>query len=130
MVDLKNVEEKVEEVKQQLQDSEVADKAKALYEKLKDKPEELKNALSNNETVHELLGEDGKLSADDLSRVTACLKEIVTKNAASFTDKAKDVLLGEDGKFDQEDVARLANEAKEGAKGLLDKAKDLFDKKD
>ncbi|MBR2812769.1 MAG: hypothetical protein IKD69_15445 [Solobacterium sp.] len=85
---------------------------------VKKAPEKLKEITASNETLKKFLGDDGKLSKDDLDRVMTAVK-------ASAAVKA---VLGEDGKLDKEDLARLGNEARELGENLFGKAKNLFGK--
>ena len=89
-----------------------------ILDTVKESPEKLKAALSNNETIKSILGEDGKLSKDDLDRVVESIK----KSAAA---KA---LLGEDGKIGKDDLDRIAGEAKKTGEDLLEKGKDFLSK--
>ncbi|MCR4673126.1 MAG: hypothetical protein K5637_07880 [Lachnospiraceae bacterium] len=89
--------------------------AEQIIEKLKDSPEKLKELLLNNEKIKDFLGDDGKLSKDDFARIA---EEI--KKSAVVTS-----ILGDDGKLGKDDLERVTD----SAKGLLDKAKDMFSKK-
>ena len=93
--------------------SEVKEKAEELAGKAAVKAGELNEKFKASETGKKLLGEDGKLDKEDVSRLTEGVKKSV---------------LGEDGKFDGEDVKRIAGNAKEGLGKLASKVKDLIDK--
>ena len=92
--------------------------AKKVLDAVKESPEKLKAAVSNNETIKKLLGDDGKLGKDDLDRVVEAVK-------ASAAAKA---ILGEDGKIGKDDFERIAGEAKKTGEELIEKGKDLLSK--
>ena len=148
MDELKEVKETVEETVKHLSESEIGEKAKSVFEQLKDKPEELLNAIKNSDLLRKILGDDGKLSKDDLDRIAAYLKEklevsadamgekgeellrraqadapAAKMQAESLAERAKNAVLGDDGKFDKEDVSRIAGNVTDGVKDLADKAK-------
>lgn len=92
--------------------------AKKAIAAVKESPAKLKEIVSSNEALKKVLGDDGKLSKDDLTKV----RDMIVNSAAG---KA---VLGEDGKFDKDDVNRILNDAKNTGEGLLAKAKDIFGK--
>ena len=91
---------------------------KALAE-IKKAPEKLAEIAKNNEVLRKILGDDGKLSKDDLDRIVAGLKETAFVKG----------IVGEDGKFDKDDITRLTSDAKNLGEELIGKAKDFFEKK-
>ncbi len=94
---------------------------------IKESPEKVKEFASNNELVKSVVGEDGKLTAEDFDRISDQVKAEFDKtvNEVKESGFVKN-LVGEDGKFDGEDVKRLANDAKEAVSGLADKVTGFF----
>ncbi|MCR5795568.1 MAG: hypothetical protein K6G61_09550 [Solobacterium sp.] len=92
--------------------------AKKALAAVKESPAKLKEIVSSNEALKKVLGDDGKLSMDDLARI----KDMIVNSAAG---KA---IFGDDGKFDKDDASRILSDAKAAGEGLLTKAKDIFGK--
>ncbi|MBP3891078.1 MAG: hypothetical protein J6D29_02810 [Solobacterium sp.] len=100
-------------------------KAEQLVEALKEQPQKLKDLTAESSVLKEVLGEDGKLSSDDLSRVVDLAKE----KFASLTEGVKAKVAEESAhnetlKNVTEGASNFASNVKTGAEDLLGKAKD------
>ena len=101
-----------------MSDINVQELANKAIEELKKSPEKLKTFAANNEVLKGILGDDGKLTKEDFDRIAAEVKK---------NDIVKG-LLGDVVKGLLDNLQNVANAAKTTGEGLLDKAKDLFNK--
>lgn len=105
------------EEKKELLDQ-VQEKATEAIGKAKEIGANVAGSFKESSVGKEILGEDGKLGKDDLTRMGEDF-------AGTKVGKA---LLGEDGKFDMDDVNRIKDNAVEAAKSAVDAAKGAVEK--
>lgn len=103
------------------------EQANKVYDALKDTPEKLANLTKESSVLKEVLGDDGKFSADDVSRIVDLVKEKVANLTGAVKAKvAEEEQNNERFKEAKEGAENFATNVKEGAENAFGKAKDAL----